>query len=172
MPRLEQQVEGLDSAFVERVVDQLHELEPDTTAVLLTGSYAMGTAAVASDLDPTAITPMPVVGYRTWFEERIPDVPLHVSTAAITADGWLTKGTAPARWSLGFPAINAATYLYADAETRARLGNDPSLHHPAGAPELEDFFESVIKAKRKAHAGDELGLDGSRRVLLRSHRAS
>ncbi len=158
MLRLERQIEGLDAPLVERVVGQLYTLEPEATAVLLTGSYAKGTTAVASDLDLMAITPSPHVGYRTWFEEQIGDPPLHVSAGATTADAWLAKATTPARWSFGFPAINLAAYLCTDEETRGRLGADPSLHHPAADPELEDFLDFVLKAKRAANSGDELGL--------------
>ena len=53
---------------------------------------------------------------------------------------------------------NAACYLFADEETRTRLGKEPSLHHPAADPELEDFLDFVLKAKRAASNGDELGL--------------
>jgi hypothetical protein len=70
---------------------------------------------------------------------------------------WVAKGTTPARWSLGFPAINTAVYLWTDDETRGRLGDDPSLRHPAAEPELEDFLDFVLKAKRAAHH-DDLGL--------------
>jgi hypothetical protein len=156
--RLERPVEGLQQSLLERVVEQLYAHEPEATAVLLTGSYAKGTAAVASDLDLMAITPSPRVGYRTWFEERVEGAPLHVSAGATTADAWLAKATTPARWSLGFPAINTAAYLCTDEATRARLGNVPSLRHPATEPELEDFLEFVLKAKRAAHTGDDLGL--------------
>jgi hypothetical protein len=38
--RLDRQIPGLDQALVERVVEQLLALEPEATAVLLTGSYA------------------------------------------------------------------------------------------------------------------------------------
>jgi phosphoribosyl-AMP cyclohydrolase len=140
------------------MVEQLLELEPEATAVLLIGSYAKGTAGVASDLDLIAISPSPRVPYRTWFEEKGVDAPLHVSAGATTADAWLEKAKKPARWSFGFPAINTAVYLSADDATRARLGDDPSMRHPAAEPELEDFFEFVLKAKRSAFDGDELGL--------------
>src|SRR5215218_8312302 len=125
--------------------------------MLLTGSYAKGTAAVASDLDVVVVTPSPRVAYRTWFEDQHTDTPLHVSAQATTVDAWLAKATTPARWSLGFPAINFAAYLWTDDETRERLGDDPSLRHPAAGPELEDFLDFVLKAKRAAHH-DELGL--------------
>jgi Nucleotidyltransferase domain len=157
VPRLEREIEGLDGALVQRVVERLYTMEPEATAVLLTGSYAKGTAAPASDLDLTAITPSPRVGYRTWFEERIGDPPLHVSAGATTADAWPAKATTPARWSFGFPAVNAAAYLCTDEKTRAQLGDDPSLRHPVAGPELEDFLDFVLKAKRAAHTGDELG---------------
>lgn len=125
--------------------------------MLLTGSYAKGTAAVASDLDVIAVTPSPRVAYRTWFEDKHTDTPLQVSAQATTVDAWLAKATRPARWSLGFPAIKFAAYLWTDDVTRERLGDDPSLRHPAAGPELEDFLEFVLKAKRAAHH-DELGL--------------
>lgn len=158
MIRIERQVAGLDAALVERVLMKLLALEPAATAVLLTGSYAKGTAVIGSDLDLMAVTPSPRVGYRMWFEERVDDSPLHVSAGATTAGEWIADGAQPARWSLGFPAINAAAYLCTDEATRANLGEDPSLHHPLGKPELEDFVDFVLKAKRAAKAGDELGL--------------
>jgi Nucleotidyltransferase domain len=133
VPRLEGGIEGLDGALVRRVVEQLDTKEPEATAVLLTGSYAKGTAAEASDLDLMAITPSPRVDYRTWFEEQIGEAPLRVSAGATTAEAWLARATTPARWSFGFPAINAASYLCTDEETRADLGNDPSLRHPVAA---------------------------------------
>ena len=156
--RLEREIEGLDGALAQRVVERLYTMEPETTAVLLTGSYATGTAAVASDLDLIAITPSPRVDYRTWFEERTGDTPLHVSAGATTADAWRAKATSPVRWSFGFPAVDVAAYLRADETTRAQLGGDPSLRRPAAEPELEDFLDFVLKAKRAAHNGDEPGL--------------
>jgi len=158
MPPLERQIEGLDEALVGRVIKKLPAIEPETTAVLLTGSYATGRVAVASDLDLMAITPSPRIGYRTWFEQQGRDAPLHVSAGATTADEWLADGADPARWSFGFPAINTAAYLWTDEATRERLGTDPSLRHPASGPELEDFLDFVLKAKRSARGGDELGL--------------
>jgi len=144
---------GLDDALLERAVDRLLGFEPEATAVLATGSYAKGTAGAGSDLDLTAITPSPRDGYRMWFEDA-----LHVSVDAKTADAWLARAAAPARWSLGFPAENTAVYVQADDATRARLGPDPSQRHPAAGPELEDFVDFVLKAKRLAAAGDEVGL--------------
>ena len=74
-----------------RKVERLYALEPQATAVLLTGSYGKGTAAVASDLALMAISTSPRVGYRTWFEQQSGDAPLLVSVGATTADAWLAK---------------------------------------------------------------------------------
>lgn len=155
---LERQIPGLGDDLIDRVVERLLTLEPETTAVLLTGSYAKGSAAVGSDLDLIAITPSPRVAYRAWFEESIGAIPLHVSVAATTAEAREAKATAPARWSFGFPATSAASYLYRVAAAQAHAGEDPSLHHPAASPELEDFVDFALKAKRAAYTGDELGL--------------
>lgn len=127
--------------------------------MLLTGSYAKGSASVASDLDVMVITSSePGVSYRTWFEEQSGDAPLHVSAGATTATGWLEDCGSPARWSLGFPAINEAHYLWRVEEAEALVGASPTLLHSAAEPELEDFIDFVLKAKRSANSGDELGL--------------
>ncbi|MEX1357690.1 MAG: nucleotidyltransferase domain-containing protein [Gaiellaceae bacterium] len=156
MIALERGIGGLDDELLLRVVERLLDHEPRTIAVLVTGSYAKGTADAASDLDLTAITPEPSVGYRTWFADRQP--PLHVSAGALTPEEWLAAGDRPARWALGFPAINEAVYLWATDEARAVLGESPSLRHPPVEPELEDFVEYAFKARKRANAGDELGL--------------
>lgn len=120
MVRLQMRISGLEQPLVERVVDRLLALEPETTAVLLTGSYAKGTATVASDLDLMAITPSPRDDYRTWFEEQSTDAPLHISVGAETADSWLAEAKSPARWALGFPAINIAAYLWTSSASETR----------------------------------------------------
>lgn len=159
MIELERDVPGLDSVLVRRIVARLLELEPDAVAVLLMGSYAKGTASEASDLDLTAITrATPKVDYRMWFEEDPPRSPLHVSAAAATPKTWQEKRRAPASWSLGFPAINVAHVLWSTPEARGMLGGLLSQSHPAAEPILEDFLEFVLKAKKSARLGDELGL--------------
>lgn len=157
--RVEAKVAGLSPVLLERAVGRLLEHEPESGGVLLTGSYARGRAAPSSDLDLMAITPAPRTGYRTWFEPRAGGAPpLHVSAGATSAGEWLAAGREPARWSLGFPALDTAVFLLADAGTRAALGEDPSLRHPAAGPELEDLVDFLLKARRSAVAGDELGL--------------
>jgi hypothetical protein len=138
----------------ERAAARLRELEPEATAILLTGSYAKGTAGVGSDFDLTAVTPAPRAGYRTWFDAGL-DPPLHVSAGALSAEAWRADGDEPAPWGLGFPAAVAALYLWEDG---APLGPDPSLLHPARTPSLEDFLEFVVKAIKRGATGDEAGL--------------
>jgi len=98
------------------------------------------------------------VPYRGWFEERDGGPPLKVEAAATSADSWEAKAASPARWALGFPALTTAAWLWTDDATRERIGDDPSRRHPAAEPELEDFLDFVLKAWRRATAGDELGL--------------
>jgi phosphoribosyl-AMP cyclohydrolase len=149
----------LADELLARCVDQLLALEPDSIAVLLTGSHGRGNASPTSDLDLTAITARePRVPYRTWFAPRADASPLHVSTAATTATGWLDRTRTPARWALGFPSITEARYLWAAQEPRALIGEPPSLRRPAAAPQLEDFVDFVLKAKRSAVDDDRLGL--------------
>ncbi len=157
MARDEHAVAGIDVAHLERIVGRLLEYEPQSSAVLVTGSFAKGTAATGSDLDLTAITAHPRTGYRTWFEDTGEGLPLHVSAGAMTIAAWVADGTTPASWSLGLPAQTTARYVLSDAATRAVLGVDPSLCHPAAGPELEDFVDFVLKAKRTAGRGDERG---------------
>ena len=159
MVELDGEVPGLQRTLVVRVVERLLDLEPGLIAVLLTGSYAKGTAIPTSDLDLVALTAsIPRTEYRMWFEERRNGPPLHVSAGATTPSGWLARRDSPARWSFGFPAINEANYLWGATQATALLGESPSLMHPPARPELEDFIEFVLKAKTCAKAGDDLGL--------------
>ena len=149
---------GIDSALLARVADRLAGLEPDTVALLATGSYAKGTATADSDLDLHALTSAaPRERYRRWFEARPDGPPLHVSAGAKTVDDWLAASAEPARWSLGFAARNDAVYLWAEPNVRERLGESPTNVHPPGAAELEDVVEALAKVGRAAAAGDDLG---------------
>lgn len=71
MISLECHVPGLEQALVARVVERLLDLEPGAIAVLLTGSYAKGSASVASDLDVMVITSSePRVSYQRGSRSR------------------------------------------------------------------------------------------------------
>jgi hypothetical protein len=70
----------------------------------------------------------------------------------------LGRRTTPADWWLGMPALEVFRYGWATDEARALLGDDPSIPRPPAEPQLEDFFEFAIKARRAIAAGDTLGL--------------
>lgn len=148
---LERSLPPLDDERLARIVARVHEHEPETTALLAIGSYARGTADARSDLDLVAITPSPRIRYRMWFDNDV-----HVSVSAKTADEWLARRREPAGWSreLGFAVTIEPVFLFADAPSRALLGDPPSYVHPAGPPELEDFVESALKTRRALDHGD------------------
>lgn len=142
-------VPGLERRLVERVVARLRELEPNVIAVLVSGSYAKGTADESSDLDVQVVTQgEPVSPYRMWFEGRGHGHPLHVSPSVKSLTSWLAKREEPQGWALGFPVFHVVRYVWATDEARARLGDPPSNVHPPPPPELEDFVEFLQKALR------------------------
>jgi phosphoribosyl-AMP cyclohydrolase len=148
-------VPGLEPELVERIVRRLRELEPTAIAILVSGSYAKGTADESSDLDVQVVTQgEPVSPYRMWFEERSGAEPLHVSPSAKSLDGWLAKRDESQGWALGFPVFHVVRYLWATEEARTRLGDPPSNVHPPSSPELEDFVEFVQKVRRCADVED------------------
>jgi len=156
MDRLEV-VPGLDADVLERIVARLHGLEPSTIAVLVSGSYAKGTAAEASDLDVQVVTTeQPRSPYRMWFEERPRQKPLHVSSSVKSLAGWLAKRDEPQAWALGFPVEHIVRYVWATYEARAALGEPPTNLHPAAEPELEDFVEYVQKLGRAAASAEAM----------------
>ncbi|MBM2823429.1 MAG: hypothetical protein HW413_2175, partial [Thermoleophilia bacterium] len=151
-------VPGLDSGLLERVVARLRELEPSAVAVLVSGSYAKGTADEDSDLDVQVVTEDgPRSPYRLWFEERPGAKPLHVSPSVKSLLAWLAKRDEPQTWALGFPVEHVVRYVWATDEARTRMGDPPSNVHPPPPPELEDFVESLQKAFRSARHGDRIG---------------
>lgn len=139
-------------------VARLRELEPAAIAVLVAGSYAKGTADELSDLDLTAIVERDASRHHTWFQERTGLRPLHVSAGTRTVAAFLARQEEPAGWWLGLPIFEPARYAWATDEARSLLGEDPSVRRPAGPPELEDFFEFCMKARRAIAAGDTFGL--------------
>jgi len=155
---LERSLPGLEPELLVAVVARLLDLEPAAGAVLVTGSYARGTADERSDLDVRAVTTEPPhARYRTWFVERATGRPLHVSAGATPLDDWLATRAAPSEWALGFPVEHDAVYLWATDGMREALGDPPSHRHPAAEAELEDFVEALVKARRAAAASDAVG---------------
>jgi len=155
---LERSLPGLEPELVVAVVGRLLDLEPAAGAVVVTGSYAKGTADERSDLDVRTITTEPPrVRYRTWFAERQNGRPLHVSAGAKSVDDWLSARGEPSEWALGFPVLHEAVYLWAIDGVRQALGDPPSHRHPPADAELEDFVEALVKVRRAAAAGDGVG---------------
>lgn len=147
----------LPSGLVDAIVRRLLTVEPDPAAVLVTGSYAAGTASPESDLDLMGLyAGEPAVGYRTWFEERS-GRPLHISAGATQLDRWLRKREEPADWSLGFPTEEAGLLLWSTDRARELLDDPPVVRRPAAEPELEDFVEGAEKVKRALQRGDLIG---------------
>ena len=159
----------LPPELLARVLARLREEEPDAVAVLVTGSYAAGRATPQSDLDLmilTAAAPRRDV-YRTWFEPRPPEPPLHVSAGVRPLAEQIELSDEPAEardWSLGFPTDEATIFLWATDAARAALpdtsgarSGPPTVRRPGGTAEVEDFLESATKVRRAAAAGDLLG---------------
>jgi hypothetical protein len=145
--------------LIETASARLRELEPSAVAVVVTGSYAKGTADADSDLDLTAITDGgPREHYRTWFQERPGTKPLHISAGARTLEGWLAKREETQEWALGFACVYEAVYVWATDDARRRLGEDPSNYHPAAPSQLEDFVEALVKVRRAQAHGDSAGV--------------
>lgn len=159
-------VPGLDPALLERIVGRVLELEPATIAILVSGSYAKGTADELSDLDLQVVTAAsPRSPYRMWFEDRPGRDPLHVSPSVKSLDAWLRKRSEPQDWAFGLPVEHVARYVWATAEARQSLGDPPTNLHPPAEPELEDFVECAGKVLRCGAAGDAPGVRFFARLL-------
>lgn len=151
----------LPAGVPRRAAKRLLELEPSAVALVLRGSHARGTQTPTSDLDISAVVPerSPTsIPWRTWFEPREVELPLHVSAGTHSIAEWLSARERPADWALGLPALTEARLLCATNEARAALGDPPSNPHPPAPPELEEFVEAVGKLRRAAAAGDAIGL--------------
>jgi len=152
-------IPGLDPELLDRVVRRLRELEPSTVAILVTGSYAKGTADEDSDLDANVLTNgKPSSDYRMWFEERPGQKELHVSPSVRSLDQSLAERDEPQDWALGFPVLNDVRYVWATDEARALLGDPPSNVHPPAGPELEDFVEFLVKVRRASSRSHGAGI--------------
>ena len=149
---------------IQRLLTKLHAFEPDLEAVLLAGSHARGDADAFSDVDLVAVTRgVPGQAERVWFERLDDGRLLHISVGGEQLTS--PDRPEPASWALGFPAVDVQTYLWATDHARHVLGTDPSLRHPAGSPEPEDFVEFYKKLSRSAAADDTIGLRWAARML-------
>lgn len=146
----------IDEQLLATWVERLRNEEPGAIAVLLTGSYARGEAGPHSDLDLLVLTRGdPLISYRTWLVERENGWLLHISAGADSWDEWLSERGEPADWAFRLPAREEARLLWAADSVREEL-RVPSLVHPPGTGELEDFVECFGKVKNAALVGGEL----------------
>ena len=145
----------IDLTVRDRVAKRVLSEEPETSAILVRGSYAKRTTDRFSDFDLAALTTAkPVKGYRTWFESTDSGL-LHVSISAREIDEWVASRTGPVSWSLGFPTQETLLYLYeASSDIRKRLGDSPVALRPSSPPELEDFIEYIMKVRRAVRTGN------------------
>jgi Nucleotidyltransferase domain len=150
---------GIPRELLRCVLEKSLELEPDAQAVLVRGSYATQTAHENSDLDLTAVVPGPAeTPYRAWFEDAPEGRLLPISMSTKSLESWLQKRETPAEWALGFPAVDAADYLWSTDAGRQRLDENPSAHRPPGNPSLEDFVNTTVKARAAAALDDGAGV--------------
>lgn len=149
----------IDPTVRDRLVKRVLAEEPGTSAILVRGSYAQGTADRFSDLDLAALTTTnPIGGHRTWFESTARGL-LHVSISVREIEEWVVRGSNTAPWSLGFATQEASLYFYeASNDARRRLGEPPVTLRPPSPPELEDFMEYMMKVRRAASVGDTVSL--------------
>jgi phosphoribosyl-AMP cyclohydrolase len=151
----------LSAGLTDRVVASSREREPGATGILVHGSYATGRARPDSDLDLAIfVSGPPTVHYRTWFEERKGQLPLHVSARSdLTVEIWKQEAMTPADWALGIPVELAHVWLWpGDGYLRNTLGDNPVVRKPGAAPEVEDMVDALLKARLAVVTGDSIGL--------------
>jgi phosphoribosyl-AMP cyclohydrolase len=151
----------LAAGLTDRVVASSRERQPGTTGILVHGSYATGRARPESDLDLAIfVSGPPTVHYRTWFEMREGQLPLHVSARAdLTVEIWKREAMTPAGWALGIPVELAHVWLWpGDGHLLNTLGDNPVVRKPGAAPEVEDMVDALLKARSAAVTGDPIGL--------------
>jgi phosphoribosyl-AMP cyclohydrolase len=153
-------LEDLGDSLVEQVVAACRRREPSTLAILVHGSYATGAAHPQSDLDLDLVVGDPRVHYRTWFEDRSGQPPLHVSARCdLTPKAWAEETDEPEDWSLGLPVRLVYRWLWkGDADVAASIGHEPVLNKPGGPPEIEDMVDAVLKLRRYASGKDDIGV--------------
>ncbi len=147
--------ERLVAAWVER----LQRDEPDAVAILLKGSAARGDAGPHSDVDFDVLTASgPREAYRAYLVETGEEWLTHVSVAVHDIAGWLAQETEPAEWAFALPVAEATRLVWTRADTWHERVARPSLLHPPGQAELEDFIADFGKVKNAHLARNELAL--------------
>ncbi len=147
----------VDEQFIARWAERLAAEIPGALAVLLKGSHVRGDAGFWSDVDFDVLVDDTVIAapYLSWFDrsdERI----VHVSVAVKHLDAWLEDFNKPADWAFGFAARPVTTLVWVDRPSLTAELDRPWRAHPPAEPELEDFIESLGKARNAFKRGDEL----------------
>ncbi len=153
-------VSDLGERLVERIIDSCRVREPAVEAILVHGSYATGRARPDSDLDlDLFIAGEPSEHYRTWFEARDEQDPLHVSARCdLSVDVWEEASEEPEEWAFGLPVELAHVWLWrGDGRLVDFLGESPVLVKPGSTPEIEDMIDAVLNMRRHVREGDERG---------------
>lgn len=153
-----------DEAFISRWAKRLAEDIPGTLAVLLKGSHVRGDAGLWSDVDFDVLVDDTEIEtpYLTWFDRSTGRI-VHVSVAVEHFETWLEDFDEPADWAFGFAGRPATKLLWVSPPSLTAELDRPDRTHSAGEPELEDFIESLGKARNAISRGDEL----STRLALR-----
>lgn len=149
----------IDEQFIARWAERLAAEIPGALAVLLKGSYARGDAGFWSDVDFDVLVDDTEIAapYLTWFDDTDERI-VHVSVAVEHLDAWLENFNEPAEWAIGFAARPVTKLVWVSRPSLATELDRPWRTHPAGEPELEDFIESLGKARNAMARGDELSV--------------
>ena len=150
---------GVDDAFIRRWSERLAREIPGTLAVLLKGSHVRGTAGPWSDVDFDVLVDDKeiVAPYLTWFESTTHGI-VHISVAVEHLDLWLAGFEEPANWAFGFAGRPVTRLLWVARPSLTAELDRPDRTHAGGEPELEDFVESLGKARNAFISGDELAV--------------
>lgn len=149
-------MERIINAWTERLRFEI----PDAVAIVLKGSHARDTAGPHSDVDFDVLVFSAHIAhpYLTWIEDDGTGRLVHVSVAVRRLDEWLAEFREPADWSFGFPAVEATRLKWVGRGSMMAELHRSGRGHPAGEPELEDFIESLGKARNARLRGDELSV--------------
>lgn len=154
----------IDEQYISRWARFLAEDIPGALAVILKGSHVRGDAGPWSDVDFDVLVDDTNIEapYLTWFD-RIGERIIHISVAVEHLDNWLEEVAEPEDWAFGFAARPVTRLVWVARPSLTAELDRPWRTHPPMEPELEDFVESLGKARNAMARGDEL----SARLALR-----
>jgi hypothetical protein len=149
----------VDEAFLSRWAKRLAEDTPGTLAVLLKGSHVRGDAGPWSDVDFDVLVDDTEIEapYLTWFDDSTGRI-VHVSVAVHHFETWLEDFDEPADWAFGFAGRPATKPLWVARPSLVAELDRPDRAHVVGEPELEDFIESLGKARNAFARNDNLAV--------------